>query len=195
MRFEAKHQYFKRVARITNNYVNICQTLAKRHQLHQCWEWQPESLIKDDHTQAAVSELSLQEVPANLQAHSLNFETAVAVDEKLWKSKCIVLNSIKYAVGDFFILDLVHAEQIPLFVNITLIVHIRANWILVGKLFTTTEFLRHLHSYHIRETDEPLMFKPGDEVDFHALDAYRCDGKDLITLIHRPLKALPPELK
>lgn len=191
MRYEAKHQYFKKVARITNNYVNICQTLAKRHQLSQCWEWQPESPIKDYHSQASVSELAPEELPVNLQACLLNLETPIAVDEKLWKSKCIVLNSIKYAIGDFFILDLVHAEQIPLFVKITLIVHIRANWILVGKLFTTTAFSRHFHSYNVRETDELLMFKAGEEVDFHALDAYRCDGKELITLIHRPLKDLP----
>lgn len=40
MRFEAKHLCFKRVAEITNNFVNICQTLAKRNLLRQCWEWQ-----------------------------------------------------------------------------------------------------------------------------------------------------------
>ncbi|KAK9521454.1 hypothetical protein VZT92_021258 [Zoarces viviparus] len=187
MRFEAKHSYFKRVARVTNNFVNICQTLAKRNQLRQCWEWQSQSLITDD-AKAAASELSLEDLPVNLQAHFQSLEIPIAVDEKLWKSKRIVSNSVKYAVGDYFILDLVHAEQIPLFVKITLILQIRANWLLVGKLFTTVEFVSHLHSYHIRETDELLMFKPGDEVDFHALDMYSCDGKDLIKLIHRPFK-------
>lgn len=124
-----------------------------------------------------------------------NLETAVTVDEKLWTSKCIILNSVKYAVGDFFILELVHAEQIPLFVKIVLIVYIRANWFLVGRLFTTLEFIRHLQSYHIRETDDLLIFKPGDEVDFHALDAYRCDGQDFITLIHRPFKAVHTKVR
>lgn len=195
MRFEARHQYFKTVARITNNYINICQTLAKRNQLRQCWEWQPERIIRSDHTQAAVNNLSLQELPVNLQICLQNLETAVTVDEKLWTSKCIILNSVKYAVGDFFILELVHAEQIPLFVKIVLIVYIRANWFLVGRLFTTLEFIRHLQSYHIRETDDLLIFKPGDEVDFHALDAYRCDGQDFITLIHRPFKAVHTKVR
>lgn len=162
MTFEAKHQHFTRVAGNTNNYVNVCQTLAKRHQLHQCWGWQPESLFKEDHTLTPVTELFLQEDPANLKE-------AIAVNEKLWKSKYIVLNFIKYAIGYFFIFDLVHAQQIP-------------------------EFLKHLHSYYIRETDELLMFKPEDEVDFHALDANRCEGKDLTILIHQPGKA-PPQSK
>lgn len=40
------------------------------------------SLIKEDHTQAAISKLLLQEVPANLQLH---FAELIAVDEKLRK--------------------------------------------------------------------------------------------------------------
>ncbi|CAF2188491.1 unnamed protein product [Rotaria magnacalcarata] len=36
MRFEAKHQVFKRLAVKSNNYKNILYTLSKRHQLRQC---------------------------------------------------------------------------------------------------------------------------------------------------------------
>ncbi|KAI7812698.1 hypothetical protein IRJ41_007415 [Triplophysa rosa] len=38
MRFEGKHQYFKRLAHNTCNFKNLSYTLAKRHQLRQCWE-------------------------------------------------------------------------------------------------------------------------------------------------------------
>lgn len=34
MRFEAKHQFFKRVARSANNFINLDYTLAYNHQLH-----------------------------------------------------------------------------------------------------------------------------------------------------------------
>ena len=136
MWFEAK-QHFKSIARNTS-YVNVCQTLAKRQQLRQCWEWQPESLIKEDHIVTSVSELSPQEFPTNLKA-------AFAVDEK---PRYIVLNFIKYAIGDLFIFNILHATQIP-------------------------EMLGHPHSYQIRETDKQLMFKPEDEEEFCALGAYR----------------------
>lgn len=38
LRFEAKHQYFKRVATVLGNFKNITKTLARRHQFRQCWE-------------------------------------------------------------------------------------------------------------------------------------------------------------
>ncbi len=46
VRFESLHFYFKKVARSTNCYKNVCQTLAKRHQLRQCWEWEENDVLK-----------------------------------------------------------------------------------------------------------------------------------------------------
>ena len=37
IRFEAKHHYFKQLATIIGNFINICFSLAERHQLHQCY--------------------------------------------------------------------------------------------------------------------------------------------------------------
>jgi hypothetical protein len=37
LRFEAKHSYFKDCARKLKNFVNLCKTLAVRHQLLQCY--------------------------------------------------------------------------------------------------------------------------------------------------------------
>lgn len=35
MRYEAKHQHFKRLANSIGNFINICHTLATRHQCYQ----------------------------------------------------------------------------------------------------------------------------------------------------------------
>jgi hypothetical protein len=37
MRFESKHQYFKRCIRSSRNFVNVASMLANRHQLHQAY--------------------------------------------------------------------------------------------------------------------------------------------------------------
>ena len=37
MRYEAKHQYFKHLASTMGNYINICYSLAMRHQCLQCY--------------------------------------------------------------------------------------------------------------------------------------------------------------
>ena len=39
MRFEAKHAYFKRLARNAFNFRNIAKTLAKRHQRLMCYHF------------------------------------------------------------------------------------------------------------------------------------------------------------
>ena len=39
MRFEAKHNFFKRLSHIVCNFLNICKTMAWRHQLAQCSHW------------------------------------------------------------------------------------------------------------------------------------------------------------
>ena len=36
-RFEAKHKYFKHLANVLGNFINICLSLAIRHQLRQCY--------------------------------------------------------------------------------------------------------------------------------------------------------------
>ncbi len=39
MRFEAKHNYFKKLAQNVGNFINVSWTLALRHQLWQCYQW------------------------------------------------------------------------------------------------------------------------------------------------------------
>ena len=37
LRFESKHSYFKKCARNSQNFINICHTFAERHQLLQAY--------------------------------------------------------------------------------------------------------------------------------------------------------------
>ena len=44
MRFEAKHQYFKRLATSMGNYINLAHSLAYRHQ---CYVLQDDDVLHD----------------------------------------------------------------------------------------------------------------------------------------------------
>ena len=47
MRYEAKHSFFKKMASITGNYINLPYTLAKRHQQQQCYNMlSPSNFLK-----------------------------------------------------------------------------------------------------------------------------------------------------
>ena len=52
MRYEAKHQYFKQLARSMGNYINICHSLAIRHQSLQCYLLQSGAVLH--HNQADI---------------------------------------------------------------------------------------------------------------------------------------------
>ena len=45
MRFEAKHQYFKRLAISMGNYINLPLSLAQRHQCYQSYMLQDNDLL------------------------------------------------------------------------------------------------------------------------------------------------------
>lgn len=46
MRYEAKHNFFKKLAQAIGNYINLPWTLAKRHQYMQCyWNTGEESVL------------------------------------------------------------------------------------------------------------------------------------------------------
>ena len=47
MRYEAKHSYFKRVSQSVGNFINVCHTLAVRHELLQCHYRLGESYCED----------------------------------------------------------------------------------------------------------------------------------------------------
>ena len=47
MRYEAKHSYFKQLARVMGNFKNISKTLAERHQHYMCYHMmEPSTYMK-----------------------------------------------------------------------------------------------------------------------------------------------------
>ena len=47
MRFEAKQQYFKQLVRTMGNYVNVCYSLAMRHQCFQFYTFSSEEFFSN----------------------------------------------------------------------------------------------------------------------------------------------------
>lgn len=188
MRFEAKHRYFKKVSQVVCNFKNICSSLAKRNQLRQCWDWQGDKVPGRDECSVAVSRLDFNELDKPLQEKLMSYSQGLH-EENIWSSKNILLNTVKYSLGNFVILDLLH-EDIPQFVKITQLLNIRASWFIVGQLFSTLGFEAHLHSYCVTPSEDIVIFKAGEEIDFHSLDCYHLSDQHFISLIHRPFKPM-----
>ena len=187
MRFEAKHQYFKKVASVVCNFKNIAGTLASRHQMKQCYDYSS----FDHHPQNATSNGG-----RNVPLRSLCKETKDAIlsvcgidsdecpTEEAWKVQNLTIDNVQYSMKDFFVIDLLHEEEIPIFVKISTILKFRSQWVLCGKVYVPKFFNSHLHAYCVESTDVWQAFHPGEEYDYHPLDSYSHNDESYITLHH-----------
>ncbi|KAL2099496.1 hypothetical protein ACEWY4_003890 [Coilia grayii] len=191
MRYEAKHLYFKKVAERNCNFKNICASLTARNQFRQCWDWQSGGKFEKEKT-SAVSPLKCQELRIAVQeklTRSFGLTHSFPEEETFWTCTEVVVDTVKYSVGDCFTLDLYEDEN-PLFVKVTHIVNGRASWFIVAEFLITLAFEAHLHAYEVSPTANQIVFKPGEELDYHSLDCYELAGRQFITLVHRPYKAI-----
>lgn len=101
MRLETKHRYFKIVATITNNYVNLSDISAGSGEF-------------ENHHKQSVSDYPFT------MFWWLAGLFAELEERKSGRVNVLSWTLIKLAIRDFFVVDLVHAEQRPLFVKITL---------------------------------------------------------------------------
>lgn len=185
MRFEAKHQYFKKLARASQNYANLAHTLAKRHQLLQCWELAAPDFLGQAVKCTGESHLIFSNLNAHHRASLLNYLNSSHIDasEVVWKCSSLTRDGVTIKVQDVFILKMIRAENVPLFFKIAAIYKLRHDFFLAGNMLTVRSFSSHYHAYVVTEGVDVVVCRPADMVDSQVLDAYTLpDGKNYITL-------------
>ena len=73
MRFEAKHLYFKKLASSIRRFKNIGYSLAKRHQLRQCWEMASSDFFNEKYETSTLCSITFDSLTTNLQEKLLSF--------------------------------------------------------------------------------------------------------------------------
>eukprot|EP00112_Aurelia_sp_Birch-Aquarium-sp1_P011911 Seg250.10 transcript_id=Seg250.10/GoldUCD/mRNA.D3Y31 product="hypothetical protein" protein_id=Seg250.10/GoldUCD/D3Y31 len=196
MRFEAKHKYFKNVAKITHNFRNIAATLASRHQLRQCLEMNLENIIDvSEEAESDCHKIPFQSLDDAVKVHTLQLlklgDEEIEREECIWKTSKLMSNCSKYEMDDLIIIDLIHTEDVPVFLKVEIIFKFRATWIISGRIFIPEQFCHLSHSFVVNDTKEYLSIQPGMEVDFQTLDMYiDCKGNNHVTLKHMPVKKI-----
>ena len=185
MRFEAKHQYFKKLSSVGRNFKNIAKTLAKRHQLRQCWEFTATNFLGDciecsGEVSFFFSNLTPQQQDLIIRYYDLKH---VSQSEVVWKCSVLTLGGNTYKVHDVTIAALLHAEDVPLFYKIYQILKIRGTWFFLGKLFISRSFSSHLHAFQVSEEDDFTVLQPSELCDHQLLDCYTIqDGLSYVSL-------------
>ena len=120
------------------------------------------------------------DVPPTMDALFRNFTRGVKMHLKT--SSGVIIDSVKYACKDVFIVDYLHAEDISLFFLIKYILNINTQWLLCGKLLVPTCYDTHLHAFRVKFDQDWSVIKPGQEMDHQSLDLYHIDNKLYVIL-------------
>ncbi len=183
MRFEAKHQYFKTVASTCRNFINVAKTLSDRHQMRQCWEFSQTNFLDEfEIVKGTSTHTLLSSLPLGPQRHLANVQGSEDAFKNMQRVSGVTIDSVKYACKDVFIVDYLHAEDIPLFFLVKYLLNINTLWHLCGKPLIPTFYDSHLHAYRVKVDLDWSVIKPGQEMDFQALDLYHIDDKLYVTL-------------
>nr|XP_047139729.1 uncharacterized protein LOC105845782 isoform X3 [Hydra vulgaris] len=180
MRFEAKHQYFKKLAGAVRNFKNIAYILAKRHQLHQCWEFEASSFLKEITESSGECSIYFNNIPECHRSKIICFfEVSNFSDsEVLWKCNKLTIDSVKYKIYDVVLVGSLHGEDIPLFFKIMYIYKLKESWFFIGKVLICEQFSVHLHAYSVKEDIELSVCQPCNIIDPQLLNSYiLADGK------------------
>ncbi len=183
MRFEAKHQYFKKVARQTACFKNISKSLAKRHQMRQCWEMLGEEMLIASNQSLSKSVSTLfSKLSEDIQiaiANCTNID--INANELVTSVKSLQLNNVKYKVNNVFVLQTVQEEHIPVVMYLKKIICVRDCWFFCGKLCFAEQFNAHLHAYKIRQ-DGWIACQPDAFLDYSTHDRFVIEGEEYFNM-------------
>ena len=194
MMFEGKHGYFKRIAQTMCNFKNPCMTLSSRHQLLECWHLRSRGYVGESVTSHwSVKTVAVEQLTPTLRERLTTFlESTVHIqlpyDAHLQRVNRLLHDSVAYSVGDFFVIDLVCGENVPVFMKILHIFGFRGLWYICGQVYSSAEYVGHKHAYRLENSKHWNVMVPGQERDYHALDAYTDENDDsFVTLQHTVL--------
>ncbi|CAN7944385.1 unnamed protein product, partial [Ixodes hexagonus] len=177
MRFEAKHQYFKSLARKTRNFTNICRTLSTRHQLYEMYHL---SQPKDKITTSGCKQVPFEELPELLQDRLQELDH--------WSVQVTTVNSVTMSQRTFrkeCVLPLTaFDDDLPDFAEVTMIVICNEKVFIFATILQTRFFDDHFHAYVVDYTTHAVVIEDyHHKSEFHhLLSVYRLSNKRYVNM-------------
>ncbi|XP_023198103.1 uncharacterized protein LOC111610076 [Xiphophorus maculatus] len=177
MRFEAKHSFFKRVARNIKCFKNVLCSLAERHQYQMAHHLHlsgfPKPLLEVTNVSTVTTDVLDKGIVNALKQKFSNLATVCM-------TKSATFNGLKYRCG----MILIHGSLggLPEFIEIIQMV------ILANQLFFLVRklegwYVEHYRSYELKTSDKELkLVELQDLTDVYPLEDYRIRGIRLVTV-------------
>lgn len=178
-RFEGNHNYFKQMAAKIKNFRNIVFTMANKHQMLQFYE-----LVNFEVNMATCTtgsaNVTLNSLPYKLQ-QILVGKFGVAIESHFWLAKSVIHSCNLYRCGEVYLYG--WNNELPVFVHVQKILNVNGSYYICGTLLPSVDFSKHFHYYIVGKCDLWVIFAPGEELDYHALDLYYYN-ENIIVLRH-----------
>lgn len=168
MRFEGKHSYFKNLTRKTKNRKNLSLTLAKRHQLLQCYHALSPYFLESDHiTSSGGSVCSLHTFPEDVRVVLLSVLGPVS---EVFKAHTVNVNGVIYEENSVLVTGVLQ-NALQFSIVISIFMKDASIYFLVSD-FVTTQYCSHYHANIVCPQLGKRVIERKDLIDFHPLEFY-----------------------
>lgn len=178
MRFESKHSYFKRCVRTTQNFKNICQSLANQHQLLQT------TLSSNSFFAPVLKSKNITPYHAHLYSDAVrNAVEAHMFTEPDCVSTEVDFKGTLYKKGSFLCLKRESDESI-MFGQIELVLTNDKKVCFLVTLHTSV-YLSEYGLYEVKQAAEDMHCINAEHcLDSYPLPLYNLNGNKVISLKH-----------
>lgn len=195
MRFEAKHSFFKDIARKVKNFKNLPFTLAMRHQsmesadtINLDGEFDPCPLFKDDFHCAKSKQLTGRQYEYAKNHLKRFYNTIDTGNVKIWECQSVTVYGTFYKPGNNnYLLIRITDDSLPEFGQLAKIWYASSYGpFFVLTVMETKSFFQDLNAFHITECNQAQGYEVishSDLYDFKVLHAYRSSDSDKFILV------------
>ena len=178
MRFESKHAYFSRLAKVVNNFKNLCSTLAVRHQLKQAYCQSSESgYLEQDIVLSHTVVVHKEDLPAHIC--SLLVTAGIRVTDAFHQCRFVVISGITYYRTMYVVVSCVNDD----------IVFGRIQGIYVQDLIPRfllhichSTYSSHFGAYTLESVQKHVVLTKDRFMDYYPLTGYVIDGTKYVVL-------------
>lgn len=171
MRFEAKHNFAKRLSSVVCCFKDICKTVTLRHQISHCCNWVANS--KRDKDRLYVGEVTAVCI-SDLEGCEVILDKVPWFDlnDEIFVANSVALYGTQYRQGMIIVVG--WEMELPSFCEITAVLAVEDQCILLhGHKLQTLHFNVHLHAYAVQKSGQYSSTEIRSLRDFHPLHLTR----------------------
>lgn len=175
MRFEAKHNFFKRTVRQTNSFRNILLTLTTKHQMMLAYQ------LHTDVLKPALCVSKVTSIPLALLHEEIqeSFKKAYPTQTTVELTSALSYHGTRYAVG--MILPHGSTGGLPNFVEISQIVIVGSDLNFIVKLLNSW-YYEHFRGFVLEHSGKVTLLGIEQLSDTYPLTPYCVGGKCMVSL-------------